>query len=258
MSIAHRSTAHRNSAFGKPFKSAGSSANLAASPRRQTDDVTDAAPNSRLPDPLPDDPLARLGSWLEEAAAQEVRRNPNSMTLATVSADGRPSSRVVLCKALDLEAGFVVLYTNYESRKCRDIEANPEVALTFHWDALGRQARIEGTAVRSPTTESDRYFASRARGSQIGAWGSDQSRPIASRDALVAQLEARALKFGERVPRPPHWGGLRIWARAVELWLEGPDRIHDRARWERDLTAIGSGESAAFAGSAWRGTRLQP
>ena len=222
--------------------------------------VSDDITANGLPDSLPDEPMRWLERWIEDAAAGEVQRNPNSMTLATVDADGRPSARVVLCKSMDPARGYIVFFTNYESRKCLDIAANPNVSLTFHWDALGRQARIEGLALRSPTDESDAYFASRNRGSQLGAWGSDQSRPIESRKALLAQIESRNQQHHDEalaVPRPPHWGGIRVWAYAIELWVEGADRVHDRARWERMLS-VDDSSADDFDASPWIGRRLQP
>lgn len=213
-----------------------------------------------LPESLPDEPMRWLQRWIEDATSNKVQRNPNAMTLATVDAEGRPSARVVLCKSIDIDCGYVVFYTNFESRKCLDIATNPNVALAFHWDSLGLQARVEGPAVRSPAAESDAYFASRNRGSQLGAWGSDQSRPVESRDALLAQINARNEQHrdaGRPVPRPPHWGGVRVWAAAIELWVEGADRVHDRARWERMLSTTESG-SDAFDASPWIGRRLQP
>ncbi len=209
-------------------------------------------------------------AWLDEATRQAVQRNPNSMSLATVGNEGRPSLRVVLCKAFVPDPGYLVFYTNYKSRKVAELRANPAVAVTFHWDALGRQVRIEGTAVFSPTEESDAYFASRDRGSQLGAWGSDQSAPLDSREALFRQLRDRAQSLGLNVsddmqsiesmdgspiPRPEHWGGVRVWASAVELWIEGRDRIHDRARWQRTLEQRGEHEPAT---GDWQGTRVQP
>lgn len=214
--------------------------------------------------------MAWANAWLAHATAQSVQRNPNSMTLATVDADGRPSARVVLCKSFVVDPGYVVFYTNYQSRKMTEAFAHPEVAATFHWDALGRQVRIEGLAVRSPSDESDAYFETRHWGSQIGAWGSDQSAPIASRKALIEQVAARARAIGVEVaddlqtlsggkpsvvPRPRHWGGVRIWARRIELWIEGGDRIHERAAWMRSLTAA---TAHSFTVGAWTGTRLQP
>ena len=209
-------------------------------------------------------------AWLDEATRQAVQRNPNSMTLATVGSDGVPSLRVVLCKSFVPDPGYLVFYTNYKSRKVAELRANPAAAVTFHWDALGRQVRIEGTAVFSPPEESDAYFASRDRGSQLGAWGSDQSAPLGSREALFQQLQDRARSLGlnvsddmqsiesmdgSAIPRPEHWGGVRVWASAVELWIEGPDRIHDRARWRRTLAQHAGHE---FAAGDWEGTRLQP
>lgn len=223
-----------------------------------------------LPDPLPANPMAWANAWLEHATAATVQRNPNSMTLATVAANGQPSARVVLCKDFVADPGYLVFYTNYQSRKMTEAFAHPDVAATFHWDALGRQVRIEGVAVRSPSDESDRYFATRHWGSQVGAWGSDQSAPIASRAALIAQIAARARAIGVEVaddlqslagakpsivPRPRHWGGVRVWPRKIELWIEGSDRIHERAAWNRSLE---TSDEYSFSVGAWSGTRLQP
>ena len=224
----------------------------------------------RLPEELPDDPMQWADAWLREAIANGAQRNPNSMTLATVDAEGQPSARVVLCKDLVADPGYLVFHTNYRSRKARDLADHPKVAAVFHWDSLGRQVRIEGIAVRSPEPESDAYFATRAWGSRLGAWGSDQSAPIRSRDALIAQVKERAAELGlvlegdtqtlaveppPALPRPPHWGGIRIWASAIELWVEGRDRIHDRAFWTRALSRV---DDYSFSATAWSGTRLQP
>lgn len=232
--------------------------------------MTDAALPDRLPDDLPTDPMHRAARWLEHAASIPEHRNPNSMTLVTVAANRQPSARIVLCKAILPDPGYLVFYTNYQSHKGRELAENPRVAVVFHWDRTGRQVRIEGLAVRSPVAESDAYFETRSWGSQLGAWGSDQSREIASRKALVAQLRERAASLGIELAddtqtlatdappplrRPPHWGGYRVWANAVELWVEGKDRIHDRARWTRTLEAAGAYD---FTGGAWRGARLQP
>jgi len=232
--------------------------------------LTDPYLAHQLPQVLPGNPLHWVAAWLDEATRQRVQRNPNAINLATIGADGQPAARVVLCKQLVPDPGYLVFYTNYRSRKVRELRANPRVAVTFHWDALGRQARIEGIATFSPAAESDAYFASRDRGSQLGAWGSDQSAPLASREALLLQLRERAASLGLNVsddlqsidsvdraaiPRPEHWGGVRVWASAVELWIEGGDRIHDRGRWQRTL-----GETAGqdFAVGEWQGNRLQP
>jgi pyridoxamine 5'-phosphate oxidase len=209
-------------------------------------------------------------AWLEEAARRRVRRNPNAMSLSTVTADGQPANRIVLCKAFHAEPGYLVFYTNYHSHKARDIQANPRVAVNFHWDALGRQVRLQGHAVRAPAQESDQYFASRDWGSQLGAWGSDQSNVLESRAALLQQVRERAQQLGVAVadnlqsltadarpdiPRPPHWGGFRIWPARIELWIEGSDRIHERAAWTRQIEPQPSGD---FSVGPWAGTRLQP
>jgi pyridoxamine 5'-phosphate oxidase len=232
--------------------------------------VTDLQSLDHLPDQLPDNPMHRAHAWIRQAMAESVQRNANSMTLVTVGADRQPSARIVLCKDFVPDPGYLVLHTNYRSRKVGELTENPKVAAVFHWDSLGRQIRIEGVAVRSPEAESDAYFATRSWGSQLGAWGSDQSAPIESRDALVQQVRQRAADLGlvldgdtqtlaieppPAIPRPPHWGGIRIWASAIELWIEGTDRIHDRAYWTRSLSRT---DEHSFSATPWSGTRLQP
>jgi pyridoxamine 5'-phosphate oxidase len=224
----------------------------------------------RLPESLPADPLHWADAWLKEAFAAKVQRNPNSMTIATVAADGQPSARVVLCKDIVPDPGYLVFYTNYGSHKAAQIAQNPKVAAVLHWDALGRQIRIEGSAIRSPGEENDAYFATRDWGSRLGAWGSDQSQEIESREALVAQIRQRGIELGLNfdgdtqalvagdvpdIGRPPHWGGYRLWASAIELWIEGSDRIHDRARWTREIVRT---SDDAFSTTSWSGCRLQP
>ena len=211
--------------------------------------------DDELPEILPDDPLHWAEAWLAAAMERAEQPNPNAMTLSTIDDNGRPSSRVVLCKAFVADPGYLVFYTNYASQKGREIGGDARVCSLFHWDHVGRQVRLEGVAVKSPAEESDQYFATRHRGSQLGAWGSDQSRPIESRAALKEQLKQRAAAHGPAVERPPHWGGYRLWPSAVELWIDGADRIHDRARWSRDLR---QDDEHSFTGSAWAGTRLQP
>ena len=221
-----------------------------------------------LPDPLPAEPLELAAEWLAEATRRALQPNPNAMVLATADATGRPSARVVLCKHITPQPGFITFYTNYHSRKGRELEARAQAAIVMHWDALHRQLRIEGRIVRASAADSDAYFASRNWQSRVGAWASQQSEPIGSRAELLASVAKTALRMalptpdgdeqardpGLRIARPPHWGGYHLWADAVELWVEGSARIHDRARWQRTLTPHGDG----FEPGAWSVTRLQP
>ena len=223
-----------------------------------------------LPEPLPVEPLTLVAQWLAQAQAANIQPNPNAMVLATSTPDGRPSARVVLCKDIVPQPGFVVFYTNYLSVKGRQLKGNPRAAAVMHWDALHRQVRIEGQVVVAPEADSDAYFGARAWQSRIGAWASEQSEPIASRAQLLEAVQSTARRFGAptpgapgaddslkvTVPRPPHWGGYRLWAESVELWAEGAARIHDRARWERTLRSVAGNRS--FKPDAWVATRLQP
>ncbi len=208
-----------------------------------------------LPATLPADPMPLFAEWFAHAREQKAQRNPDSMALATSTPDGRPSARVVLLKKLVADPGYVVFYTNYESRKGHEIAANPRAAGLVHWDAQGRQVRLEGPVVKSPAAEGDEYFASRALDSRIGAWASLQSEPLSSRATLLKRVAEQAARFGTHVPRPPHWGGYRLWPEAVELWNEGAFRVHDRARWTRSLAADGD---AGFVAGPWAATRLYP
>ena len=222
-----------------------------------------------LPDPLPEDPLAVAAHWLKQAWQAGRQPNPNAMVLATSSADGRPSARVVLCRDIVPQPGYVVFYTNYLSMKGKQLKDNPRAAAVMHWDALHRQVRIDGPVSFTPGPDSDRYFAQRAWPKRIAAWASQQSEPVASRRQLHQQLTEAAARFGtpvpgdpaadERtehdVPRPPHWGGYRLWVEAIELWVEGDARLHDRARWVRQLTRQTDG---SYRGSDWSASRLQP
>jgi pyridoxamine 5'-phosphate oxidase len=215
-----------------------------------------------LPDPLPSDPFALFRDWFRDAVDGRIQPNPDAMVLATVDADGRPSARVVLCKHVIADPGYVVFFTNYRSRKGQALSATQRAAVVFHWDSLSRQVRFEGPVVQSPAEESDAYFASRPVASRLGAWASQQSEPLASRAALERQVTDAARRFGIEpdattgtVPRPPHWGGFRLWPDAMELWIEGPGRVHDRARFTRSL---GSAGKAGFSCGPWTGTRLNP
>jgi pyridoxamine 5'-phosphate oxidase len=188
------------------------------------------------------DPLRQFETWMGEAFAAKVPE-PNAMTLATVGADGRPSTRIVLIKGFD--ARGIVWFTNYDSRKGRELAVHPFAALQFHWVELERVVRIEGSVERVDAAESDAYFASRPLDSRIGAWASPQSEVIASRGVLVANAAKVAAKFLMNPPRPPHWGGFRLKPETWEFWQGRKSRLHDRLRYRLD-------------GGNWTRERLAP
>jgi len=195
----------------------------------------------------PADPLDIFAAWLGEAEAAEPN-DPTAMALATVGEDGMPSCRMVLLKGYDAE-GFV-FYTNYESRKGRQLLATPKAALLFHWKSLRRQVRIEGAVAPVTAAEADAYFASRARQSQIGAWASQQSRPLEGRFELEKRVALFAAKHAiGAVPRPPYWSGFRLTPRLIEFWQDGAFRLHDRLVYTRGDPAEGGG---------WTTQRLYP
>lgn len=216
----------------------------------------------RLPTNLPSNPLPFLDKWIAAARDDGTLPNPDAMALATINDAGIPATRIVLCKQVVTKPGYLVFYTNYESAKGMDIASGRPVAGVFHWDHMNRQIRFEGIAVRSPADESDAYFASREKESQIGAWASTQSQPIKSRQALkdkhvatTRKLASLAEESGKsEIPRPPFWGGYRIWLSAVEVWTRGDARLHDRGRWERPLEP----DNASFSPGDWTAIRLQP
>ena len=215
--------------------------------------------DEHLPDALPESPFPLLSSWVEQAKRERVQPNPTAIALSTANADGEPNVRIVLCRGVDVRAGSIWFFTNSKSVKGHEMAANQRVACVFHWDTLDRQARLRGVVEPLPEAESDAYFASRTWEKRIGAWASDQSRPVASRQALLDKLTDTLTRFGIDptnpppsdadldIPRPPHWGGFRILAHEVELWVGSPARIHDRARWTRPS-----------ASERWMATRLQP
>ncbi len=178
------------------------------------------------------DPVALFGRWFEDAT-QAGLLMPEAMTLSTATAEGMPSGRLVLMKSFD-DAGFV-FFTNYESRKAQDLEVNPQAALTVHWRILQRQVRIQGRVSRTSESESEAYFRTRARGSQLGAWASNQSSALADREELVASMKACRAEFhGQEVPLPPFWGGYRLHAQRIEFWQGRLNRLHDRLEYVRD------------------------
>lgn len=181
----------------------------------------------------PADPVAALRRWLDEAAAESGLPNPTAMSLATVGPDGKPASRMMLLKGLD-ERG-VEFYTNRTSRKAQELRENHAAALLIHWDPLMRQVRIEGRVSLVSDEESDAYFATRERGSQLGAWASRQSHPIESRAALDAAFAEMEQRFqGQDVPRPPFWGGYRVSLERIEFWQGHAFRLHDRVVYTSD------------------------
>ncbi len=200
---------------------------------------------------MPDthDPFILFAAWMSEAEAAELNE-PNAMTLATATADGRPSARIVLLKGIDPAGadprGFV-FYTNNQSRKADELAANRHVALLFHWKSLGRQIRIEGRVQPATEAEADAYFATRLRISRLGAWASDQSRPLAARTELERRLADYEARYpGDDIPRPPHWSGYRVVPESFEFWQNMPYRLHDRTVFTRQ------------AGGGWAVGKLFP
>ena len=197
------------------------------------------------------DPFAQFQNWLDAALARADVPEPNAMTLATVGGDLRPSTRIVLIK--DFDARGVVWFTNYQSRKGRELAGNPFAALQFHWVAMERQVRIEGMVEKVSAAESDAYFHSRPVGSRIGALASAQSSVIANHAVLEANVAALEAQYGDAPPRPAHWGGYRLRPDRFEFWQGRPSRLHDRLRY-----SLGAEKAAPNASPSWRLERLAP
>jgi pyridoxamine 5'-phosphate oxidase len=192
-----------------------------------------------------EEPFALFAAWLEQASASEPR-DPTAMTLATVDSEGMPNARMVLLKAAD-ERGFV-FYTNKGSQKGRELDATGKAALVFHWKSLNKQVRVRGLTEPVTDAEADAYFATRPKQAQIGAWASQQSRPLESRLAFEKAVALYAAKYAiATVPRPPYWSGYRLMPLVMEFWQDRPFRLHDRIEFQRDS-----------AGAPWRKTRLYP
>lgn len=191
-----------------------------------------------------DDPFAIARSWLAEADASEPN-DPNAIALATVDADGLPNVRMVLLKEIE-DAAFV-FYTNYNSAKGQEIAQSGKAAFVMHWKSLRRQVRVRGVVTREDGQQADAYYASRSLQSRLGAWASDQSKPLTSRGSLMAEVAKLGLKHGTNPPRPPFWGGFRIVPLEIEFWADGAFRLHDRFRFQRRGT-----------GDPWQIARLNP
>jgi pyridoxamine 5'-phosphate oxidase len=196
-----------------------------------------------------DDPFVLAQAWLTDAVASEPN-DPNAIALATVDADGRPNARMVLLKEIEVDGagqGAFVFYTNYDSAKAREIDGAGHAAFVLHWKSLHRQIRVRGRVVREDGPKADEYYASRSLKSRLGAWASQQSRPLAGRSTLLAEVAKVTALHGLNPTRPPHWGGYRIQPFEIEFWADGAFRLHDRFVWRRNSS-----------GDPWSVTRLNP
>ena len=194
-------------------------------------------------DRLEDDPFALFADWFEQAQQTEIN-DPNAMALASVDESGMPSVRIVLLK--DVGADHFVFFTNYTSRKSAELLATKKAAFVIHWKSLRRQIRVVGSVTKASAEESDAYFATRSRASQIGAWASDQSSELATRQTLMDKVAEFDTAYPDEVPRPPHWGGFVISPQEIEFWADGDARLHDRFRYERNQAGL------------WQAQRLSP
>ena len=210
-------------------------------------------------------PVLVLKEWLHEARQSKIQPNPNSMSISTVDSMGCPNSRMVLCKEINEDLGYLVFYTNYNSEKSKEIESHNNCSALFHWDPLGYQVRVRGKLIKSPNDESDNYFSTRKVGRQLSAGASNQSDHVENRESLDDQFQKIMKRFNIQdedldsteieIPRPDFWGGYRIWINEIELWLNQSERFHDRLSFKRDLVKTSSGFNAE---NNWVVKRLQP
>ena len=210
-------------------------------------------------------PMEVLKNWIKEVSDDKKQHNPNCFSIATTDQEGASNVRMVLCKEINITDGYIVFYTNYNSNKASELDFQSECSGVFHWDNYGYQVRFKGYAIKSPKNESDDYFYSRSLGSQVSAWASDQSKCISDREELNKQFDAVLKKFSieknqisandKKLPRPPFWGGYRIWIHQLEIWLNQHDRFHDRILFQRNLSFK---NDQYITTQDWRKKRLQP
>ena len=210
-------------------------------------------------------PVLVLKEWLHEARQSKIQPNPNTMSISTVDSMSCPNSRMVLCKEINEDLGYLVFYTNYNSEKSKEIESHNNCSALFLWDPLVYQVRVRGKLIKSPNHESDNYFSTRKVGSQLSAWASNQSDEVENRESLDDQFQKIMKRFNIQdedldsteieIPRPDFWGGYRIWINEIELWLNQSERFHDRLSFKRDLVKTSSGFNAE---NNWVVKRLQP
>ncbi|MEL6979114.1 MAG: pyridoxamine 5'-phosphate oxidase [Pseudomonadota bacterium] len=223
--------------------------------------IEDRPPSAAERDAQRGDPFAIASAWLAEATASEIN-DPNAMSLATVDADGAPNARMVLLKEIEPQPadggrGAFVFYTNFESAKGQELAAAPRAAIVLHWKSLRRQLRARGAVTRVADAQADAYYATRPYRSRVGAWASAQSKPLASRMALAAEVAKVAARHPFSPPRPSHWGGFRIIPSEIEFWSDGAFRLHDRFQWRWE-PAPGAAREDEAAPGAWRVARLSP
>lgn len=223
--------------------------------------------NRPTDDSLLDDPLTLLREWIGDAESELAHENPTAMALATVTPEGIPDARMVICRGFDFERGWLVFYTDLRSTKGRQLRECPRASAIFHWNSLQRQIRLEGPVTLAPNPQSDAYFAKRPAGSQAAAWASHQSQPLESRAVLEKLYLQQKSRFGvtdpdrpAAIPRPEYWGGYRIWIETIEFWTGMQNRLHDRAAYRRELEPASADADGGecFMGFEWSASRLSP